>query len=76
MNTAQNLKQALKKSAKTFSDEPLEILKNMARQVSPEMPPSQNNFDQNQEKKVTEDAAKKMMEMGGGLSGLLGNLGK
>ena len=30
----------------------------MARQVSPEMPPSQNNFDQNQEKKVTEEQEK------------------
>jgi len=27
-------------------------------------------------KKVQKEAAKKMMEMGGGLSGLLGNLGK
>lgn len=36
MNTAANLKQNLKKSAKSFTDEPLELLKAAKRQIAPE----------------------------------------
>ena len=55
MNTAQNLKQALKKSAKTFSEEPLEILKNMARQVAPEVARGPGDTPYQQDNKINED---------------------
>ena len=46
MNTAAQVKQAFKKSAKTFTDEPLEILKSARKQVTGEEMPPDNYPDQ------------------------------
>jgi len=44
MNTTAQVKQAIKKSAKTFSDEPLELLKSARRQITgEEMPDDQGS---------------------------------
>lgn len=46
MNTAAQVKQAFKKSAKTFTDEPLELLKSARKQVTGEEMPPDNYSDQ------------------------------
>ena len=62
MNTAANLKQNLKKSARIFSDEPLELLKAAKRQIAPEnesYPEEQNQIKSNSEIPQDEQQYKK-----------------
>lgn len=55
MNTAQTLKQNLKKTARQFADEPLELLKNAKRQIVGEENEKTQNFPEFQNSKQEEN---------------------
>ena len=46
MNTTAQVKQAIKKSAKTFSDEPLELLKSARKQITGEEMPDDQDYEE------------------------------
>ena len=59
MNTTAQLKQSLKKSAKQFADEPLEILKSVRSQVTGEnLQPTENPTEKTEDPQKIEDEQK------------------